>query len=263
MITNDNRSVNELIAHVKTLQIAKREAIRATEVTTGAGHAVGYIRVSTQKQVEEGNSLTQQEEKIKEYCRNKNLILDKTYRDEGISGGIREREGINEMLEGLVAGKKVITTSIDRIARNSEHLLNIKNKIHEKGCTMIIMDRNLDTGNEESGIIISMLASIAEAERMNTKAKISAVMQDMSKRKVLRTKPKYGWKVVEKKVVEDEEEQGVIKIIKKWLEEEPNITLTEISRRLTAQGIVIRKCSKIYPTTIKNIIESNNLRNRT
>jgi DNA invertase Pin-like site-specific DNA recombinase len=254
------QSITDLLARVRTLQLAKRDTLKLSDKTQGEGHAVGYMRVSTQKQVIEDNSIPHQEQKITEYCKNKNLVLDHIYKDEGISGGLRDRKGLNDMLNGLIAGMKVIAISIDRMARNSEHLLNIKNSIHEKGCTMVILDRNIDTANEDSNFLIGILASVAEAERVNIKNKISAVMLDMSKRKTLRCKPRFGYKVIDKKVVKDEEEQAIISVLREWIRESPNITLTEMSRRLTADGVTIRKSAKIYPTTLKNIIEANKLR---
>ena len=253
-------SIDSLLSDVRALQLSKKQLVQASDKALGKDHAVGYIRVSTTRQVDEGSSLTQQENSITDYCKSKNLILDKIYRDEGISGGDRDRPGLNDMLDHLIAGNRVITAAIDRIARNSEHLLNIKNIIHAKSCTMIILDRSIDTANDDSNFLIGILASIAEAERLNTRAKISSVMLDMSKRGKLRGKPRYGYKVVDKKLVEDEEEQKIISIIRAFILKEPNITPTEIAKRLTLEGIVLRKSSKIYPTAITNIIVTNNLR---
>jgi DNA invertase Pin-like site-specific DNA recombinase len=163
-------------------------------------------------------------------------------------------------LDSLVNGMKVVTLSIDRIARDSEHLLNIKNTIHEKKCSMMILDRGIDTAKEESNLLIGMLAAVAEAERSNTKAKISSVMLDMSRRGALRGKPRFGYKIEDKNIVEDEEEQKIISIIRSLIEENNNITLTDICKRLTMENIVIRKSERIYPTTIKNIILANKLR---
>jgi site-specific DNA recombinase len=253
-------SIDSLLSDVRSLQLTKHQLVQASNKALGKDHCVGYIRVSTKKQVDEGSSLTQQENSITDYCKSKNLSLDKIYRDDGISGGDRDRPGLNDMLDHLIAGNRVVTVSIDRIARNSEHLLNIKNVIHDKCCTMIILDRSIDTANNDSNFLIGILASIAEAERLNTRAKISSVMLDMSRRGKLRGKPRYGYKVVDKKLVEDEEEQKVISILRAFIEKDPTITPTEIAKRLTVEGIVLRKSAKIYPCAISNIIAANFLR---
>ena len=257
-----NSGINDLASRFQALQVNKKPTTKNTDVQLGIGHAVGYIRVSTEKQASDSNSLEAQERKITDYCRLNNLILNKNniYRDAGISGGIRDRPELNAMLKSLLPGMKVVITDIDRIARNSEHFLNIKNNIHDKGCSMYIINRSLDTNNADAQLIISMLASIAEAERINTKARIKAVMKDMKDRGVLRCKPRFGWRVENKQLVENPEEQIVIEAIRQLIAEDAKMSLSEICRRLTAYGFCIRKSAKIYPTTVKNIIEANNLR---
>lgn len=48
-----------------------------------------YIRVSTERQAVEGESLDEQEERLREFCRVRNLKVVKVYREEGESAKIR------------------------------------------------------------------------------------------------------------------------------------------------------------------------------
>ena len=87
---------------------------------------VGYIRVSTVEQVEEGFSIEGQKHHILTYCNQNNLQLVKCYIDEGISGkGIEERIGIKKLLEDASKGKfeEIITWKVSRVARNVKDLL--------------------------------------------------------------------------------------------------------------------------------------------
>ena len=56
--------------------------------------AVGYIRVSTQEQAQEGVSLGAQKDKLKAYCKAMGIKLVEVFADEGISGGTMERSGL-------------------------------------------------------------------------------------------------------------------------------------------------------------------------
>jgi len=65
------------------------------------GKVVGYIRVSTDEQVANGQGLQIQEKELKEYCRKNKLEMVKLFRDEGVSGAndVNKRKGLNDLLE--------------------------------------------------------------------------------------------------------------------------------------------------------------------
>lgn len=56
---------------------------------------VGYARVSTKGQVNEGYSVAYQMEEIKQYCTRHYLELVNIYIDEGISGAKVDQEGLS------------------------------------------------------------------------------------------------------------------------------------------------------------------------
>jgi site-specific DNA recombinase len=255
-------TIKEKFEKIRERQNEKDLANRAkiTNLSDGTGHAVGYTRVSTIMQVEDGKSLPAQKRTIEDYCLRNNLKLEHIYTD-GKSGGDHDRTDFNKMISDLLPGMKIVVISSDRFARSIEHVIQFKNRIHAQKCSIVIIDAGLDTANPISDMVFSVLSCFSELERRNTKAKISAVMQDMSREGTLKGKPKYGWKVVEKnKIIEDPDEQLVIGTIRDMIIDDPKITLTAIVNQLTDAKIIIRKCSKIYPTTIKNIIRDNNLR---
>lgn len=71
--------------------------------------AVGYIRVSTEEQANEGYSLENQINEIKRKCEYERLDLLKIYEDKGISGALlNERPGIISMLRDII--EKKLTT---------------------------------------------------------------------------------------------------------------------------------------------------------
>lgn len=256
-------SLHQKFSRIRELQLAKDIANRPTPITISDGfvHAFAYTRVSTVMQKDDGKSLPAQKRTIEDYCLRNNIKLDHVYTDAALSGANHDRPDFNKMLTDLLPGMKVIVTSADRFARSISHVIEFKNIIHNKNCSIVILDSGLDTSNPIGDTIFNILSCFAELERKNTKAKISAVMQDMSREGKLQGKPRYGWKLDnEHKLIMDEEEQGVIDAIRDMIYNDPKITLTAIAKQLTDQNIKIRKCAKIYPTTIKNIIEANDLR---
>lgn len=73
-------------------------------------------------------------------------------------------------------------------------------------------------------------------------------------------KPPFGWKVVSGHMIQNEEEQIIIEVIRRLIRSYPEMRYTDISRWLTAQGFKIRKSAMIYPATVRNIIMANNLK---
>ncbi|MDD3906217.1 MAG: recombinase family protein [Candidatus Omnitrophica bacterium] len=86
---------------------------------SSGGVVVGYVRVSTQNQVDHGEGLEIQRRKILDYCKEKNFNVDRFYEDKGISGAIRERPALLVLLKDCEAGKvnKVIVYKNDRLSR--------------------------------------------------------------------------------------------------------------------------------------------------
>ena len=62
---------------------------------------VGYIRVSTQGQADDGLGLEIQEKAIRRWAREHHHRLVAIYRDEGVSGASDEREGLTEALAAI------------------------------------------------------------------------------------------------------------------------------------------------------------------
>src|SRR5665648_748071 len=129
-------SQNELLSNIRTLQAAKSTTV--VPVVSGLGHAIGYTRVSTTMQAEEGNSLVEQRAAITDYCTRNNLILDDVYTDPAVSGGERNRPDLNRAINYLSPGMKLILISVDRLSRDIRHVIEIKDLVHKKSCSIYI-----------------------------------------------------------------------------------------------------------------------------
>jgi len=96
------------------------------------GRALAYVRVSTVRQVLEGNSIASQTAKVMAYARSRGIKLRSKdiIIEEGVSGGIPlwERKNGKILLDKLESGKyeHVIITKLDRMFRiASDTLLTI------------------------------------------------------------------------------------------------------------------------------------------
>ena len=83
----------------------------------------GYVRVSTEMQVER-DSLTNQEEILSNFAKSKNKEF-RIYKDAGISAKDKDRPAFQKMLEDIEAGmiETVVVTKLDRITRSIKDLI--------------------------------------------------------------------------------------------------------------------------------------------
>lgn len=97
-----------------------------------------YIRVSTQHQVNEGQSLEAQEKLLRDYvAAHPDLILVDTYIDDGISGTkLDERDELQRLLGDVAAGRVdlILFTRLDRFFRSVRHLMNTFDYLEKHGC---------------------------------------------------------------------------------------------------------------------------------
>lgn len=225
-------------------------------------YAVGYCRVSTEQQVDQGHSLQAQQNAIYAYCGQRQLFLREMYIEKGISGKkIANRPELNKLLSTLKYGDYVIFYSLSRMARNTREALDILNIIKEKNCFLAVVDKQIDTNNAGGKLLFDMMNAVNEFEVTQLGERVSHVLNDMSANGKLKTKPKYGMKSPGKgkPFVENEEEQLVIKYMKSLVDVCPNITCSQISKKLTEEGYK-PPGKKWYPNQIKIILSQNNIR---
>lgn len=79
---------------------------------------MAYLRCSTDAQTQ-GDSLEIQRNKIIEFCKDKGIIVSKFYEDAGISGAVKDRPALLQLLKDCESGtiKKVFIYKYDRLAR--------------------------------------------------------------------------------------------------------------------------------------------------
>lgn len=114
---------------------------------------IGYIRVSTQEQ----NSMRQ--EVLLE-----SLGVDEVYIDR-MSGKSTNRPELQKMMEYVRRGDTVIVESISRFARNTRDLLDLVEKLSEKGVEFVSKKEAIDTTTPTGKFMLTVFGAVAELER--------------------------------------------------------------------------------------------------
>ncbi|HBB4141524.1 TPA: recombinase family protein [Escherichia coli] len=112
---------------------------------------VGYARVSTT-----GQSLDTQLEALSG--------CEKIFREK-ISGAKDDRPELLAMLEWVREGDIVQVTKLDRLARNTRHLLEISEYLQGKGVALNILNIGINTATPTGKLMLTMIGAIATFER--------------------------------------------------------------------------------------------------
>jgi len=115
---------------------------------------IGYARTSTTEQV--AGFEAQLETLRREGCT-------KVFQEQVSSVG--DRPQLRACLDYLREGDTLIVTKLDRLARDTRHLLDMVETLTAKGVTLRILSMNIDTSTPTGKLMLTMLGGIAEFER--------------------------------------------------------------------------------------------------
>lgn len=118
----------------------------------------GYARVSTVKQMKNGNSLEDQVRQLQE-AGAQEIVTD------SYTGTKMERPQFTALLERLQQGDKLIVTKLDRFARTAVEGGAIVKALHEKGVTIHILNMGVADNTPMGKLMVTMLLAFAEFER--------------------------------------------------------------------------------------------------
>ncbi|MCO5083953.1 MAG: recombinase family protein [Rhizobiaceae bacterium] len=141
----------------------------------------GYVRVSTARQVSEGESLDVQKRQIEGYALMHGLSLAEITVEEGVSGSVpvSERPAGAALFHKLASGDIVIASKLDRLFRSALDALKTVEELKAKGVRLHLIDLGGDiAGNGLSKLFLTIAAAFAEAERDRIRERIAQVKAD-------------------------------------------------------------------------------------
>lgn len=150
-----------------------------------------YTRVSTDEQVEKGNSLDAQKRRLYEYCYNNNYEVYQLYSDEGISGfSVSKRPAIQSLLKDAKNRKfeALVVYKTDRLSRNLLDLLTIKQELDKYDVELIFSDESIDTNDDTGMAMFSIMGAFAELERKKITERMMTGKREMLKNKHIKLK---------------------------------------------------------------------------
>ncbi len=234
-------------------------------VATNPNLAIGYCRVSTREQADEGVSLDAQRAKIEQFIKDKGLDLDSIVSDEGISGSvpIKDRSGGAKIFKAIKDKqvKLVVATKLDRLFRDALDCLAMVREWEKLGVKVLLLDMGVDFSTATGKAFLTNAAAFAELERNLISDRTKDGLEQVKKEGIKLGGVGWGWtravdevdgkgRFQQKLVVEELEVITKIKQLR-----ESGYTYQAICDELIAEDIKTKNGGKWWPMTVKKICE--------
>lgn len=176
-------------------------------------NVVGYIRVSTSKQEDQGVSLELQEERIKQYAALYDLNLVAIEQDVASAKSL-DREGLNRVVALLESGKAegVIILKLDRLTRSVKDLSVLLERYFQR-FSLYSVQEQIDTSTPAGRLVLNILTSVSQWEREEIGSRTANAMRHMrSNLQYTGGRVPYGFRVEGSSLVPDPREQEAKKL---------------------------------------------------
>jgi DNA invertase Pin-like site-specific DNA recombinase len=129
--------------------------------------AIGYVRVSTDRQAEQGVSLEAQESKIRAMATVQGAELLEVIVDGWESAKNLNRPGLQRLLTLVNGGKvnAVIIAKLDRLTRSVKDLCNLLELFEKRGVALVSVAESLDTASAGGRLVITIMAAVSQWDR--------------------------------------------------------------------------------------------------
>lgn len=206
-----------------------------------------YIRVSTDRQVKEGDSMRDQLSTGQKYIdTHENMILVDTYIDDGISGQKLKRDDFQRLLYDVMAGKidLVIFTRLDRWFRNLRHYLNTQDILDKHGVSWTAIEQPyFDTSTPHGRAFVNNSMIWAELEAQNDSDRILGVFDDkVENGEVLSGSTPLGYSIKDKHLTPDDDAPTAIAIFQFYRK---NGNLSETLRHMESEFGLVRSAASL------------------
>ncbi len=199
-----------------------------------------YIRVSTQDQAQHGFSLDAQQDTLQNYAKVMGYDIFKIYRDEGKSAKDMNRPEMQQMLKDAEAKKfsAIFIYKLDRFSRSIKDLILTIDQLKTWGIDFISLQDKIETTSASGKLMFHIISAFAEFERNIIGDRTTFGMARKAKEGGFITKAPKGYKLVNKRLIKDTEQEKEIKeIFNSFLNSD--ISLTQLAKKynMTTSGI--------------------------
>lgn len=222
--------------------MAKRPGKRT--VTAGM-NVVAYLRVSTEKQAEEGVSLDMQRARCAAWCEAMGHTLVETVVEAGGSGATMNRPGLKKALALVGGGAKkgevwgVLVLKLDRLTRALRDWGDLVDRCEREGWYILSITESVDTSSATGRMMVNMITLFSQWEREKIAERTREAMAHKQEQgEYTGGGVPFGLSLVDGgKVEPKEEEQTIIHRARAIRAAAPSLSLRAIGDRLHQEGL--------------------------
>lgn len=228
---------------------------------------VTYLRISTANQIE-NTSIETQREKLELYCKLNDYKIVDEFKDEAVSAKSENKRKDYKRLIDFILNKDnkinaVMVYKSDRIHRSLRNLMNMIKILQDNQIDFISITEQFDTSSAQGMLFLQMLGSFSEFERKVIAERTkSGRMANIKNNVIPGGRPPFGYKIVDKHLVIDEEEAEIIKAIFKARIK--GLSYSEIGKMFNMHKQTVHRIIKnriyIGEFTYNGKVENNNVK---
>jgi DNA invertase Pin-like site-specific DNA recombinase len=229
-----------------TVNVARK---RSAHAEIQRMRVVGYCRVSTNQQAQEGVSLDAQRARIKAHCISQGIKLVDIITDDGYSAASLKRPGLQSALRMLATRKAdaIVVLKLDRLTRSVKDLGYLCDTYFREGLPFYLLSvcDSIDTRSAGGKLILNVLMSVAQWEREAISERTQEAMAELKRQGVSVGGAPYGWRYSQgtdsagRHYLEEipEEQVGIRRICELY---DADVPMKEICAMLDAEKISCR-----------------------
>ena len=240
-------------------------------MSVNGNKTIAYIRVSSQRQVDEGNSLEAQKRRIIQLAQFKGLSIapEDFLIEKGVSAGIPlwERPMGRVLRRKLLSGEysNLIAMKLDRLFRITTDMLLTVQEVQDMGVRLLIADLGgeaIDTSTSTGRFMLTIFGGIAEMERGLISERTQEGMDQLKAQNKRFTESIFGWDVNEDGMLEPNwYEQDLIDWMD-WQIEDNGMSAAAVARSLNSRGITGKRGGQWQGQSVKRTISHTFHENR-
>ena len=222
---------------------------------------IGYVRVSTNEQAENGVSLSAQKHRIREYCKANGWTCVEILEDDGYSGKDLRRPALQRLLAGMGTKKEpigaLVVAKLDRLTRSVRDLIRLTELLLKQRIALVSIQEAVDTSTATGKMFYTLVTVISEWERgvigERTKEALAHKRRNGERIGVI----PYGFTLARnRKTLEEVPDETKVIAQIRHKRERLHLSFARIATDLNTKGIPAKQGGRWQPATVHSILRT-------
>ncbi len=216
---------------------------------------IGYVRVSSDISKNKGNSISNQINKVSDFCNLNDYDLVDVLKDEGKSGmEYSKRDGYLELINRCKTENinGVVVYCLSRLGRRMKDIIDVMELFNKNDIEFYSVKENINNKDIMGKLMMNILMSFNEFEVDNIRERIIDVKRNNKENGLVYGKLMYGKSKDGKKLIDNVDEMKTIRYMKTLRSK--GWSYFRISDKLNEKNIIGKSGGKWYGMSVRNVL---------